>query len=386
MQDKVQTMESARALTVLLVEDDDGDALIVEEELALAGSTHTIIRARSLDEARTAIHQDPDCVLLDLGLPDSIGLDGLGELQHASDAAFVVLTGLADEQQGVVAMSAGAQDYLVKGAVDGPGLLRAIRYAVERRGAERASAALREAELAARENVRLERGLLPTPIVHHARMRIATAYRPGRRSALLGGDFFDVVEAADGRLHVLIGDVSGHSADEAALGVALRIAWRTLVFGEMQDDGVLPTMDRVLTCERHSDDIFATALTLAISADLRRADVRVAGHPLPLLLEESGVRPLAVVPQPPLGSELADRWSATTVDLPPSWSLLLFTDGLYEGQNGADRLGLPGLRQLVADGLPAGGLQSLIAEVEQRNGGPLSDDVATLLLTACAPG
>lgn len=377
-------MATTTALNVLLVEDDDGDALLVEEELSLAGSPHSVTRVRTIAEACAVIGQEPDCVLLDLGLPDSVGLDGLGELQRRSEAAFVVLTGLADEQQGVAALSAGAQDYLVKGAVDGAGLLRAIRYAVERRGAERSAAALREAELAARENIRLERGLLPSPILHHPRVRISTAYRAGRRSALLGGDFFDVVEAADGRIHVVIGDVSGHSADEAALGAALRIAWRTLIFNESHDEGVLPTMDRVLTCERHSEEIFATAVTLAISDDLRRADVRLAGHPAPLLLTEGATAPMQAAPQAPLGSGLTETWAATAVDLPPTWSMLLYTDGLYEGHDGEERLGMTGLRRLLDAGMPPGGLQSLIAEVERRNGGPLSDDVATLLLTACA--
>ena len=70
--------------------------------------------------------------------------------------------------------------------------------------------------------------LVPHPIVCDPSIWIASRYLPGGRRALLGGDFHAAVETADGRLHLLVGDVSGHGPDEAALGPGLRIAWRAL--------------------------------------------------------------------------------------------------------------------------------------------------------------
>src|SRR3989440_12479891 len=90
-----------------------------------------------------------DCVLLDLGLPDASGLDGLRQLLRAgTGVAVCVLTGLADEHLGMAAVAEGAQDYLVKGRGDGILLSRAIRYAVERRRADDNVRRLRRAELA----------------------------------------------------------------------------------------------------------------------------------------------------------------------------------------------------------------------------------------------
>ena len=115
-------------MRVLLVEDDEGDAFLVRELLLDAGSDVDLVRARSLAEATEAIGADVDCVLLDLGLPDATGLDGLRTvLELSPNIAVLVLTGLDDEHRGTEAVAVGAQDYLVKGSIDGQLLTRAIR-------------------------------------------------------------------------------------------------------------------------------------------------------------------------------------------------------------------------------------------------------------------
>lgn len=381
-------------LHLLLVEDDEGDALIVTEELADAAAHAQVTRVRTIAEAESALPGSFTCVLLDLRLPDATGLSGLERLRgRAPQTPILVLTGHGDERQGAKAVAAGAQDYLVKGIVDGALLARAIRYAVERQQAERSQVALREAELHAAENRRLERGLLPTPLVRDPQLVVQSGYRPGRLRALLGGDFFDVVEADDGTVHAVIGDVSGHSADEAALGVHLRIAWRTLTLAGMEPDKVLHTLDRLLVHERHTDDHFATVATLHLAPDRRSVDLRLAGHPPPILLHAAdGPRTLEASVRPPIGLDLGDAWPATRIDLRGDWALLLYTDGLIEGRIGAGhaRLGTQALARLVAEqaGTAAwrsgetGLVERLITAVEALNGGPMSDDLAVLLLAA----
>jgi response regulator of citrate/malate metabolism len=124
---------NAEQVRILLVEDDDGDALLVEELLHEAGKGVTVQRARRLADARKLI-SGAACVLLDLGLPDSQGLDTLRWLlRQEPNVTVVVLTGVADEYLGEEAVRAGAQDYLVKGDVTGKMLHRVIRYAMERR-------------------------------------------------------------------------------------------------------------------------------------------------------------------------------------------------------------------------------------------------------------
>jgi serine phosphatase RsbU (regulator of sigma subunit) len=379
-------------VTVLLVEDDDGDALLVEELLRDVDAPVVLKRARSLGQASTQIQQ-VDCVLLDLGLPDSRGLQGLRRLLGTEpEAAVVVLTGQASEHLGEQAVRAGAQDYLVKGEVAGPMLHRVIRYAVERRRAEEAQRKLRIAQVLAQENARLERGLLPSPLLADPRLTVSARCHAGGQQHLLGGDFYDVVEAADGWVHALIGDVCGRGPAEAALGVCLRVAWRTLVLAGRSADEILTTLNELLEHERQDDTMFATLCMVSVTPDRRTGWVRMAGHLPPLLLTGAGVLELQSPTSPPLGLSQVGGWPGTPVRLDGSWSVLLYTDGLIEGRvgHGSERLGSEGLMELIAtalraapaaNGEAAGPLLDLVIErVRELNGRDLDDDLAILAL------
>jgi serine phosphatase RsbU (regulator of sigma subunit) len=374
-------------LRILLVEDDDGDAVLVEELLAITGADVDILRAQSLADAIRHAGPELDCVLLDLDLPDAHGLTALHRLMDVQpDVAVLVLTGFADEQRGVAAVGAGAQDYLVKGRIDGAGLLRAVRYAVERRRADEAGRQLEVARVQAEENARLERGLLPAPLVDDPALLFSALYRPGRRRALLGGDFYDAVQDASGAVHAVIGDVSGHGPDEAALGVCLRIAWRTLVLGGHDEDALLRTLQLVHDHERHSPWVFTTLCMATIAPDRSKLTLRLAGHPAPLLVAGEDVTPLDAAPaDPPLGVVEDATWRTREHALPERWSLLLYTDGLVEGRTGEgpERLGDAGLTAMVRGALaedPAALVAALVERAEELNGGPLLDDVAAFVV------
>ena len=400
--DAAATTSGHDQVPVLLVEDDDGDALLVEELLLEVDAPVVVKRARSLGQATTLI-SDAACVLLDLGLPDSQGLQGLRQLLSIEpEAAVVVLTGQASEHLGEQAVRAGAQDYLVKGEVDGPMLHRVIRYAVERRRATEAQRELRIAQVLAQENARLERGLLPSPLLADSRLSVSARCLAGGQQHLLGGDFYDVVEAADGWVHALIGDVCGRGPAEAALGVCLRVAWRTLVLAGRPADEILATLNQLLEHERQDDTMFATLCMVSVTPDRRTGWVRMAGHLPPLLVTGGGVLELQTPTSPPLGLGQVHDWPGTPVRLDGSWSILLYTDGLIEGRigKGSERLGSEGLMELIKDALraapegngeagaratPADGrlLDRVIEHVRELNGRDLDDDLAILALGYC---
>ncbi|KAF5996387.1 PP2C family protein-serine/threonine phosphatase [Streptomyces mirabilis] len=391
-------VDSTTNLTLLVIEDDPAGSLSVPEMLDAAGKPIRIRTARNLTEAERLLTDDVHCILLDLALPApgraaTESDDELTTLKHvlrlAPRHAVLALTASGDAERGAEAVRVGAQDYLFRDELDGRLLSRAIRYAVERKRSDKAERRLTESRLRAQENARLERGLLPTPLLEGSSLRFAARYRPGRSRALLGGDFYDTVRTPDGTVHAMIGDVCGHGPDEAALGVELRIAWRALTFAGLCGDELLSTLQQVLEHERENDEIFATLCTVDIAPDGRRAGLCLAGHPSPLISRPG--RPAELLPYenggPALGLLHGARWPRRQVELGGEWSLMLYTDGLIEGHigEGKERLGQDGMVDLVrrrlAEGLTGEELlRATVNEVRDLNGGELTDDVAVLLL------
>lgn len=375
---------------ILLVEDDPGDVFLVRELLAEADPALQVVVAHSVADAVAGdLLRRSECVLLDMNLPGAHGLDGLRHILRAhSVAAVCVLTGIDDEYLGVAAVAAGAQDYLVKGKVDGQVLIRAVRYAVERRRAESSLLRLREEQLAAAESARLERGLLPPPLLAGSPVRARSFYRAGRTRSLIGGDFFDAVLGPTGTVHAIVGDVCGHGPDEAALGALLRVSWRALVLAGLDEAQLLPNLQQVLVSERHDPSLFTTVCAIAIRAGIdgrTEVAVRLAGHPPPVLLQPQ-LRPLEPPVGVPLGVLPEATWEPLTAPLVPGWAMLSYTDGLIEGRGPepGEPLWEEGLHALLAqerdtslDLLPA----RLVERVQGLNGGPLADDVAILILS-----
>ncbi|MFF0432693.1 PP2C family protein-serine/threonine phosphatase [Streptomyces sp. NPDC004327] len=383
-------------LTLLVVEDDPAGALVVPDMLGGAGPRLRVRTARNLTEAERLLTDDVHCVLVDLALPAPRGAedDPLAPLRHilrlAPRHAVLALAASADAELAAEAVRVGAQDHLFREELDGRLLSRAIRYAVERKRADAVQVKLAESRLRAQENARLERGLLPTPLLEGSELRFAARYRPGRSRALLGGDFYDTVRTPDGTVHAMIGDVCGHGPDEAALGVELRIAWRALTFAGLCGDELLSTLQQVLEHERESDEIFATLCTVDIAPDGRRAGLSLAGHPAPLIARHGLSARLLPYEDggPALGLLPRARWPRRQVELGASWSLLMYTDGLIEGRSagpGSPRLGQDGMVEMINRQLAAGLrgeelLDAAVTEVRELNGGELTDDVAVLAL------
>lgn len=374
-------------LAVLLVEDDRADALLVEELLADAAADFICAWAQSVADAERELALTyPDCVLLDLNLPDANGIAALKRIQQIDpNLPIVVLTGLADEHFGMSAVASGAQDYLVKGRVEPEMLRRAVLYAIERKRAEITSAELQASRLRAIENARLERGLSPSPLLlDNPGIDIVARYAPSRENTLLGGDFYDFVQTPDRTAHVVIGDVAGHGPDEAALGVALRIAWRALTFAGLRGPDRMRELDRILRTERAGKGTFATVLSLAIPPEGSPFRVVRAGHPGMLLHGPGTVDWIEPPGGPALGLKSGD-WDFHKVDWPEGTGLVLLTDGLFEGHSGRgnERLGEEGLLELARSHVALPGpefVDVLIEEASRRAAahGGLTDDIAVV--------
>jgi PAS domain S-box-containing protein len=186
---------------ILLIEDNPGDARLVKEALAEAGaSLYELTWVKDLAKGLARLKKTPvDAILLDLTLPDSNGFATFAKLHtRVPQTAIILLTGLQDEEQADNAVREGAQDYLVKGKVDGNLLARSIRHAVERKEIEEK---LRRSE----EN---HRALIEQAsdgiFVSDAQGALIDVNSSGckmlgysRREELLGRNFQDIVSAED---------------------------------------------------------------------------------------------------------------------------------------------------------------------------------------------
>jgi DNA-binding response OmpR family regulator len=120
---------------ILLVEDNEGDARLIRELLSEAGGgDFEITHVSRLTDALVWIEERGfDVIMLDLGLPDTQGIDtAIRIVESSPDTPLIVLTGLDDEETGVLAVQEGAQDYLIKGNVSPALLRRSIHYAIQR--------------------------------------------------------------------------------------------------------------------------------------------------------------------------------------------------------------------------------------------------------------
>jgi signal transduction histidine kinase/DNA-binding NarL/FixJ family response regulator len=145
------------AIKVLLIEDNPDDAKLIRRKLVRSvNSQFTVTPVRRLDDGLEYLAQNvPDLILSDLGLPDSHGLDTVTKiLCEAPQTPVVVLSGFDDEATAIKAVQSGAQDYLVKGQMDGNQVERALFYAIER------SRLRRELEQYAQEIWKIQANLL----------------------------------------------------------------------------------------------------------------------------------------------------------------------------------------------------------------------------------
>ena len=378
---------------VMLIAGDGKGPRALADELRQRLAPAHVVHATSVRAALSVGMGGMDCIVLDVeSLESNSGIDAVRDVRAGvSDyVPLLVLLGSEDMVTGEAAMSFGAQGYLAKPAMQPGQLARTIREIIRHQQIEMAEHELSVAQARAREAVRLERGLSPRPLVRDSSIWVATLYKTGRSRALLGGDFIDLVQLDERRVRLVVGDVCGHGPDEAAVGVSLRAAWRALAISATPMVALMRTLESVFVAERHLPGLFVTLSTIDLDLAAQSAEVLIAGHPRPVLIHDDAAGQLSGGGGRALGIGDAP-WTSERIELPRGWKILAYTDGLIEGRTGSgpERLGEEGIHAVITEQMKLRPrwseharelLNDIAVATEAVNQGPLSDDIAMLLV------
>ncbi|WP_201761571.1 MULTISPECIES: PP2C family protein-serine/threonine phosphatase [unclassified Nonomuraea] len=232
-----------------------------------------------------------------------------------------------------------------------------------------------------------QRNLLPRRLNGAGVLDVASRYLPSDLYEGVGGDWFDTIPLPDGRIALVVGDVTGHGIYAAAGMGRMRTAVRTLTYEGLPPHELLAHLDhlvvRLAEEEDHggapTDPTGATCLYALYDPATRRCVMAAAGHPPPALLHPSGeVSFPRLLSGTPIGVGLAS-FESLELELDRGTVLALYTDGLIETRGSDLEAGMRRLGAALAraprtlDDLCASVIGSIVGD------GPAEDDVALLV-------
>lgn len=330
-----------------------------------------------------------DLVVSDMNMPE---LDGQGLIRTVrgtgSDVPIVILTGNSEVTTAIQALTSGADDYLLKDENIRETIGISVRKALEQHFLRRQNRQLLE-DLA-RENARLEnekalaqkvqRSILPRELCFPG-FEVATLYRPSDK---IGGDFFDAWESC-GRIHFLVGDVSGHSTPSALVMAAGKGILRSLGHALGDPGEIVRAANRMLCGILGDSGMFVTLLYGVFDRAREELAVVSAGHS-PAFVAGGGRRARLEATGPVLGWDPDDDWETVTAPFAPGASVVLYTDGLTEARDGAGReFGEAALEALLDPPAAPGALvERVVHAVERFSDGAFQDDLTLFVLTRTA--
>ena len=341
---------------ILFVEDDQELALALASGFGDDDTSNFVIEAApSLEEAIALLGSGRiDIVLLDLNLPDSRGLETFSKIQRiAPELPIIILSGLADEELALESVRAGAQDYFVKGSMSVHVLVRAVRYALERKQLQRQLAdyasqlrlrnEVMEAELRIARDI--QRAYLPLgeadfPRQHNTDSALLHVHSRFLPAAELGGDFFDILEVSETQIGVFICDVMGHGVSAGLVAGIVRGLIEEARPNADDAGAFLTDLNRgmrAVLC--HTDGpIFATAFYAVANLAAEKLCYATAGHPAPLFFDQRTRQLESLVPAPGIAGPALGLFEKVIYEessraLRPNDLFILYTDGLSDVTN-----------------------------------------------------
>ena len=227
----------------------------------------------------------------------------------------------------------------------------------------------------------MQRSLLPRVYPVLRGLELGDAYQSSARVEV-GGDVYDFVTLGDGRLAIVLGDVTGHGIDAAADMAMAKFVFRSLAREHPEPGEFLAAANEVV-CGEIGAGKFITMLYLTVDPRNGGLVCADAGHEPPrLVLPDGSVEPLRVRGLA-LGVDRDQRYEEVRASLPAGASVVLYTDGLIEARRGTELYGHARLDRMLAEGreLPARSLaRAVIDDCRAFAGGPLLDDCAIVVV------
>ena len=174
----------------------------------------------------------------------------------------------------------------------------------------------------------LQRSLLPERLPEIDGVELAARYLPAVAGSAVGGDWYDALELADGRVALVVGDVVGHGLKAAATMGQLRNACRAYALVEPAPAQVMARLNQLVV--RGGEEAMATALYLVLDRGTGEVTYTTAGHPPPVVVSPEGPEFLEGGRSVPIGATEGVAYREETATIPPGSTLLLYTDGLVE--------------------------------------------------------
>jgi serine phosphatase RsbU (regulator of sigma subunit) len=227
----------------------------------------------------------------------------------------------------------------------------------------------------------MQRSLLPRSLPALPDLDVGRVYESSARVDV-GGDVYDFLELADGRLAVVLGDVTGHGVEATADMAMAKFVFRSLAREHPEPGAFLAAANDVVVGEIAAGK-FITMVYVVVDAARETVACAGAGHPPPrVVLPDGTVEPLETQGLV-LGVDAGQDYEVVEAQLPPGAAVVLYTDGVIEARTGGDLYGVERLDALLAErrGLPAEALaQAVVDDCRVFAGGELADDAAVVVI------
>jgi len=367
-----------RDARILIVDDDQGMLRAVSRVLERHFTVKTAAHPREAMEIARGF--EPEVAVVDLRMPEMDGFELMDRLQGDTPGMDVILmTGnVEDPDQNLVRAIDEGAFYFIQKPFDRRVLLTLVGRCLELRRLRRAElrhAARMQREL--EEARRFQLSILPPAERDMYGIKLSARYIACTE---LAGDLYDYAPIDDGRVAVLIADVSGHGASAAMMTGIVKSAFRSAHVNDYQPQSVV---ERISDSMRSFDPSrFITLFCGLIDTGAGTLTWSSAGHP-PALLRRPGEPPARLESTGPLISSgfRSIPWGQETISLADATGVFLYTDGVIEVQSAEGLFGRARLEALIEQGAPSGPamIDRVLSAVDTFTGGRPADDDMTLV-------